>query len=481
MILEDGFDTIREPWKHQLATMFESEKKRDYALFHEIGTGKTLTACLIARRKMWLAKSSMRVLVLCPPIVLKNWRDEWLRSSKFTESEVAYTTGPGKERAKQFLEHRRVMITNYESLLNADVYASIVAWKPEIIIADELHRLKNVSSKRTKLATKLSKMPFVRHRIGLTGTPVLNSPLDLFSQFLFLDTGLTFGDNYYVFRGTYFKDRNEGMPSQKHFPDYRIRPGALDIITEKLSKKSSHVKKSECIDLPPFVRKKIYVGMSPEQKRLYFSLAKDFIAYIDGKAAVAQLALTKALRLMQIVSGFVTMEDLNGVTSTHTIAENPKSAALKELLENLCQSSKVLVWACFRQNYETIRRICNELSIPYTELTGETSQADREKAVTAFQSDPNIRICIANQAAAGIGVNLVASDVSVYYSRSFSLEADTQSEGRNYRGGSSIHSKVTRIDLVTEGTIDEYILERLASKEEVSATVLKKLVLETLR
>lgn len=481
MILEDGFDTVRELWAHQLEVLGVASKLRDYALFHEIGTGKSLSAVTIARHRMYRAKRAMRVLVLCPPIVLKNWKDEWLMASKFSPEEVQFTKGSGKERAKQFTDSIKVMVTNYETLLMPDVVKAIEAWGPEILIADELHKIKNSSAKRTKIAVKLGKFPTVKHRIGLTGTPVLNSPLDLFSQFHFLDKGETFGENFFMFRGQYFYDKNASMPAQKHFPDWRIRPSSLAAITEKIKLKSSHVKKSECLDLPPFVRKKILVELSSEQKKLYTSLAKDFIAYIDDKAAVAQLALTKALRLLQIVSGFVTVENLDGHTSTHTIAENPKSAALKELLGDLCQSSKVICWANFRHNYETIRRVCEELSLPYTELTGEVPQAERQKAVDAFQSDPTIRVCIANQTAAGIGVNLVASDVSIYFSRSFSLEADLQSEGRNFRGGSQIHSKVTRIDIVAEGTIDELVLERLAAKEEVSASVLKKLVLESLR
>lgn len=477
MILEDGFDTIRKPWKHQLETMLQTEDKPNYALFHEVGVGKTLSAIMICRRKMFLAKRPMRVLVLAPPIVLKNWKEEWLKASKFTSEDIGYTEGSGKQRATQFTEDKKVMITNYESLLMPDVLGAICSWKPEIIVADELHRLKSSSAKRTRIAIRLSKMAFVRHRIGLTGTPVLNSPMDLFSQFHFLDKGETFGDNFFVFRNRYFYDKNAGMPSTKHFPDFRIRPGAIEEITQKLSSKCSHVKKSNCLDLPPLVRKKILVNLGSEQKRLYNQMAKDLIAYIDGKAAVAQMALTKALRLMQIVSGFVTTEDLDGTTGLHEISDNPRETALSELLADLCQSSKVIVWACWKQNYATIRAICDRLRLPFVELTGETSAKTRQEAIDRFQSDPSIRVCIGNQGAGGIGATLTASNVSVYYSRNFSLEHDIQSEGRNYRGGSEVHESVTRVDLVAEGTIDERILERLLSKESISASILKDLVL----
>ena len=478
MKLDDGFDTIREPWKHQLETIDVADQKRDFALFFEPGTGKSLTAILLSRRKMWLKKTPMRVLVLCPPIVLKNWKDEWLMASKFTEEEIQYTKGSGKERVKYFTDSAKVVITNYESLLMPDVVKAIEAWGPEIIIYDEVHRLKNISAKRTKVAVKISKLPCVKHRFILTGTPVLNTPLDLFSQFLVLDKGDTFGPNFFVFRGNYFYDKNAGMPPQKHFPDWRVRSGAVADITNKIKQKSIHVKKSECLDLPPLLRKKIVVELSAEQKKLYKEMARDFIAYVDGKASVAQLALTKALRLQQIVTGFLTVEDIHGTTGLHEIADNPRKAALRELLADIAESSKVIVWCCFIQNYKQVREVCDVLSLPFVELTGETSAKDREKAVMDFQSDPSIRVCIANQSSGGEGVNLTASDVSVYYSRSFSLGQDIQSTARNYRGGSERHASVTRYDIVAADSIDEFVLSRLETKQEISGQVLNDLVME---
>lgn len=481
MILEDGFDTLREPWSHQLETLRVASKLRDYALFHDPGVGKTMTSILIARHRMYQTKRAMRVLVLCPPIVLKNWKEEWLMTSKFHDEEVSYTKGSGKERVHVFTDTTKVAITNYETLLMPEVVKAIEAWGPEIIIFDESHRVKSVSAKRTKVAAKLSKFSTVKHRYILTGTPVLNSPLDLFSQFLVMDKGETFGDNYFLFRAQFFYDKNANMPVQKHFPDWRIRPSALAQITDKIKSKSSHVKKSGCLDLPPLVRKKILVELSPEQKRLYKEMSKDFIAYIEGKAAVAQLALTKALRLQQIVSGFLTVEDIHGNAGLHEIVDNPRKAALQELLEDIAESSKCIVWACFRHNYETIRRVCTVLKLPFVELTGEISQKERETAIERFQSDPTVRVLIGNQASGGIGCNLTASDVSIYYSRNFSLEQDLQSTARNYRGGSERFTSVTRYDLVAADTIDEFILQCLENKEEVSGKVLNSLVLEVKR
>ena len=79
---------------------------------------------------------------------------------------------------------------------------------------------------------------------------------------------------------------------------------------------------------------------------------------------------------------------------------------------------------------------------------------------------------IANQSAGGVGINLVEASYSIYYSKGFKLEDDLQSEARNYRGGSEIHTSVTRIDLVTPNSIDELVNEALASKQQISDNIL---------
>ncbi len=87
--------------------------------------------------------------------------------------------------------------------------------------------------------------------------------------------------------------------------------------------------------------------------------------------------------------------------------------------------------------------------------------------------DKNVRVIVANQQAGGVGVNLTAASYAIYYSRSFSLEADIQSEARNHRGGSEIHKSITRIDLVCPDTIDGICLEALYRKENLASNILK--------
>ena len=479
MTLVAGFDTIRPLWAHQVQALKMASGKRDFALFFEPGCGKTLTAIAISRFKMFMKRRPLRTLVICPPIVVKNWREEWLASSHFNEKEVVCLLGSGAKRKKtleQSSDFAKVVIMNYESLLMKPLMQEVRNFAPEIIIFDESHRCKSYQAKRTKESVLLAASDSVLHRFILTGTPVLNTPLDLFSQFQILDTGETFGKSYFKFRNTYFVDKNMAMPAHVRFPNWVIRKAALEEITEKIESKSLFVEKRKCLDLPPLVKKTVPCALTGEQKRVYEEMKKDFLALVGEKVAVAQLALTKALRLMQIVSGFLTVEDMDGNETTHVFdCERPK--ILKELLTDL-EGQKVIVWANWRHNYGEIAKVCDSLKLPYVEIHGGISEKKKFENVDAFNNDERIKVCIGHPASGGIGINLVAASTAIFYSRGFSLENDIQAEARNYRGGSEVHKKITRVDIVTENTIDEAIMKTLAAKQAVSDKVLFDLAKE---
>lgn len=480
-----------KPWDHQLKAFERAKDKPHYGLFFEVGAGKTPVAINLLRYKYAQAKEVLKTLIIVPPNVLYNWVDEFGKHSKVVER-VVVLDGSQIERqsklVKALARKQNIHITSYTSLHMGDKDKGLVKDLMDvgygIFIADEFHRLRNTKAKQTKVARKLvdgdkrTKRPAIPHRLGLTGSPVLqNGGLDLWSLFRILDGGKLLGDNFRAFRSIYFTDENAewaGKPS--YFPKWVARPDTASKLNKLIYSIASRVLKKDCMDLPPFVRQIIRVGMSKEQQRNYKEMKDDYIAVIrqakksgQSPLAVAQLAITQSIRLRQIVTGFVTLDDGN----IHSYTDNPRGKALRETLEDLAPYNKVIVWACFKQNYEVIRQACLDLSLEFVEINGEISDP-RQKHINAkrFNEDPNVRVCIANQASAGEGMNLQASNYSLYYSRSHSLLENEQSEARNYRGGSEIHDKVTRIDLVTEGTIDELILNALAEHKKVAEAIL---------
>jgi SNF2 family DNA or RNA helicase len=354
---------------------------------------------------------------------------------------------------------------------------AFIDWGVEILICDESHILKNYKSKRAKNVAKLADK--CRHRYLLTGTPILNSSMDLYQQFRILDgyqgAYSTFGNNFFAFRAKYFMDKNiawAGKPN--YYPEWVPKVTAYKELQERISKKTMLAKKLDCLDLPPLVVQTQEVTLGKDQKKAYEEMRKDFITWIKSQrdvneAVVARLAITKALRLQQICSGFGTTESGESVRFTSV----PRLEALRELLETITGQNKVIVWACFKENYKMIAEVCKELGLKYVELHGEQNSKEKQQSVDALNNDPEVRVLIGNQGAGGIGVTLTAATYSIYYSRGFKLGDDLQSEARNHRRGSEVHDKITRINLICPDTIDELVSEALANKLDISDKILK--------
>lgn len=464
------------PWKHQLEAIARAEHLDNFALFFEQGCGKTPTAINILRSRYEKAGRLQRTLVLCPLIVIENWKREFLAHSKVAEDKIILLQGSEKVRLKLFHDaHYKadgyVVVMNYEGLLMPTLFMWLETWKPELLVLDESHKCKDGQSKRTKQTIKLADI--AAHKYILTGTPVLKNPMDLFSQYRILDGGKTFTKNFFQFRAMYFYDANSHMPKALHFPDWRVRPGALDEMNKLIYRQAMRVTKKEALDLPPLVRQQIYVGMTPEQSRMYLQMKEEFITYLNDKACVASLAIVRALRLMEIVSGYAKFEDGEALKYKDT----PRMEALKALLEDLAPDHKILVWAVWKENYVQIRRVCEDLKIGYVEVHGAIAAKQKQENIDRLNHDPSVRVFIGHPGSGGIGCNLTASDIQIWYSRNFSLEYDLQAEARNHRGGSKEagHEKITRIDLVTKGTIDELVLKKLADKQGLGEELLKSL------
>lgn len=469
-------------WNHQVYAIQRAQINPDLGLLFEQGTGKTRTLIEILRRQYAKAGSLRRTLILCPPIVCPNWKNEFKMFSKINPNDIVILAKSGKQRIATLAEKcydkdlkalPKIIITNYESVQMEDLFKLIMLWQPEIMVCDESQRVKNPSAVRAKKVAELADL--TKHNYILTGTPILDGKgMDAFMQFRILDRGLTFGKNFFSFRNQYFMDKNAGMNKNNYFPKWVPKPESYRQFQERIKAKGIRVEKKDCLDLPPLIRQTITVSLSAQQAKAYKEMYNEYITFIDSKAnepkaVVAQLAVTKSLRLQQIVSGFA--KDENG--EVHAL-DCPRLAALKELIEDIVVDGqkKVIIWCVFKENYRMISELCKILKLEHRFLVGDMSSEQREKAMKEFRTDPDVNVLIANPGAGGVGVNLIEASYSIYYSKGFKLEDDLQSEARNYRGGSEIHEKVTRIDLVANGTIDELINEALLSKHKVSEEIL---------
>lgn len=471
----------RTPYQHQLDAVEFFHDKKDGNLFFEMGCGKTGTAILTYRN--WCRKEGrlLRCLVVAPSVVLHNWKDEFGMFSKLPKEKVfPLTRGTGKQKAEAVYKNvlpvvdGMVVNVNYEALLNEELFKAIERWNPEVIIFDEIHYVKNSTAKRSKLCTRLAEAAL--YRLGLTGTPILKNSQDMFGIFRTMDLGKTFGTNVYVFQAKYLVDKNARNPHVT-FPAWVDNPKTYAELNEKIYAKSLRKLKSECLDLPDLIETIRYVDWNPKQKKAYDELKRDFLTFIetrkkDGEpeSVTANLAVVKAIRMLQVASGFVTTDE----GEIHEFENVPRLEVVEELLKEIVieAEEKCILWCSYKMNYVMLSRVCKKLGIPHCFITGEQSTNEKRESEIAFQKDPKVKVVIANRGAGGVGINLTAASHSIVYSRNFSLAEELQSTARNHRGGSEIHSKIVKIDLAIKDSIDEQVLSALLNKHQVAKDIL---------
>lgn len=453
-------------WEHQKRTLEIFDNRSYFGLFFEQGTGKTRAAIECYKKKCYDNDREYKCLIICPIIVVENWKREFVKFAPEFADLVTILDGSERDRVIKAKDPRyRIFITGISSCIMKNLMQELRTQRYEFLILDESHMVKNPNAKRTKAIISLADGIF--YKLVLSGTPILNSPLDIWAQFRILSRSI-FGDNWYVFRAKYLVDLNASMPTHVYFPKWVMRKERASELSSIIRNNSFRVLKKDALDLPPLVYQEIFVDLLPEQKKHYREMEEEFLTTIDSDVCSVDLALTKMLRLQQIVCGILQPDDKENVRRIATA----KAEALMQLLEVITQNAKVIVWSNFIATYKDISLICDKLNLPYKLICGNQGSKERQDGIDAFNGDNDIRVMIANQSAGGVGINLCAASYMIYYSKTFNLGDDLQSEARCHRGGSEIHDKITRIDIIAKNTIDEEISLALRKKLSMSELIL---------
>lgn len=368
----------------------------------------------------------------------------------------------------------QIMVFNIESLISEKGRKLIVDFIKRhdgniFALVDESTCIKNHKAKRTKAAIDIGQMCKIR-RIA-TGSPVTNSPLDLFSQCAFLDKRLLGYGSFYAFKNTYANIERVQNRQGQHYEKI-LSYKNLDELSGKLDKFSFRVTKKECLDLPDKIYTTRDVELTPEQQKIYKELSDYQFALFrknedEFHEMSTQVILTKLLRLHQVLCGTFVDDDGNQVP-----IPNNRITALKEVLDET--SGKVIIWATYLSDIEAIIKMISETYGPdsFVSYYGKVSADDRVKAIELFQDESSpVRFFIGNVQTAGRGITLTAANTVIYYSNNFSLELRQQSEDRAHRLGQK--NKVTYIDLVVRGSLDEKIIRSLIEKRNIANEILK--------
>jgi SNF2 family DNA or RNA helicase len=484
-----------KPMKHQTQGCKRLASAEIFAMGAEQGTGKTWML-LADAEKRWLAKEIDAALVIAPNGVHVNWiRREipahlsapctatfWLSGP--TKRQIALlqkqlTIAADKDAPRKLHIHAMNIdaVNTKGGLAHARAFIKAFPTGKVIIIVDESHCIKNPNAKRTQRVIALGELARVR-RIS-SGTLVANSPIDLFSQYEFLQTGLLGTRSYRAFVSEYAEllpyhsplvqdiIRRTGARSAPQViarnADGSPRFRNLDKLSALMAPHTFRVLKDDCLDLPAKIYETRFFVLGDEQRKAYEHIVKERNwLKADGEIDTFS-ALTVINKLRQITSGFI-LVDGEPTTLAHS---GPRLALLKETIEE--SPGSMIIWASFREELKQITAMLRAAGEEVREYHGGTSPADRFIAIDDFQAH-RARFFVANPAAAGTGLTLTAAETAIYYSSSFSLVERSQSEDRCHRKGTTKH--VVYIDLCARDTIDERIAATLQAKKGVAAQIM---------
>ena len=447
-----------ERWQNQEEAYQFAMSRPAAMLAMDMGTGKTRVAIDVAmsRADVW------RVLVVCPKAVINVWPKELDKHANGWWS--CYTRQPGKivDEAKRVREYitprgipgvKRFVVINYDSVWRMELGEMILKAGFDMVILDESHRAKAAGSKVSRFLALLGKR--VKYRLCLSGTPMANSPLDVYGQYRFLDPSV-YGTNHNAFMQEYAV---MGGPERRFVVGYKNQK-QLNEKFQSIAYQCSMTDVSQRLklpdQLPPTTRE---VQLPARDMRTLRELSKEFVAECStGNTIVVNNVLTRALRMQQIAAGFCLTVSEPGAPAEAEDLNTAKADALLDYLEDIDPREKVVVFCQFKHDLNEIGVVAHKAGRDSYELSGAWNELE------AWKTSVGGVLAVQIQAGAE-GVDMTCSNHAVYFTLPYSLALYDQSKARLYRPGQT--RPVSFVHLIAEGTIDELIYQSLTRKRNL--------------
>lgn len=464
-----------QPFKHQKDILDESCDKEYVSLFLKPGLGKTF---IIINNVCYLYERELidTLVVVAPNGVHLNWCSDEIpahmpdRIRSKTKCHIWHSSKAKTKKAErerdQLLNHDglSVLVVAYEASITDAFKAymkKVFAKRTVFMCLDEAHRIKGRDSRVKKTLTAMG--AYAKYRRILTGTPT-EKPVDIYSLIRFLSkdfwaskglgTSSEFDARYCIQVDRSF----HGRPSFKQTVGYKN----LDELKRYVAETGYSMTLEQAgIYLPPIIYSKRYYEMFPEQRRAYENLRDQFVhEFEDGQIVDAESAITRLLRLQQVICGYVGTGPGEPIRLIDE-KKNPRlDLAVDEILTGL--EGQAIVWCRFTQDVD---QLMNRLGPDACRYDGQVDETDRAIAKATFQAGDKKYIVMTSAGAEGL--TLLGGTTMVFYSNSFRMITREQMEGRSWRIGQK--SNVNAIDLVCPDTVDEDILEALKNKFDMSS------------
>jgi SNF2 family DNA or RNA helicase len=419
-------------------------------LADDMGLGKTLQTLVLLQH----AKDQdgpMPSLIICPTSVVYNWINE---IAKFTpELSVVNLTGSDRHAQYKKIKDADAVITSY-ALLRRDIRA-LKEYPFRYVILDESQNIKNYESQTASASKSLQ----ASHRLALSGTPVENRLMELWSVFDFLMPGFLYDKDDFKYRYVYPIEEKGNRDAER-----RLKKQVFPFMLRRL-------KQDVAKDLPPKIEAVSYCELTDAQRELYLEVLEktreEVFSHVaeKGVGGSTNSIFAALLRLRQICCHPQLMgEDLSG-----GLKESGKFDALKDMIEEvISEGHRILLFSQFVEMLKIIRTWLDKKGIKYEYLTGETR--DRHVMVDRFNNDDSIPIMLMSLKAGGTGLNLTGADYVIHYDPWWNPAAEDQASDRAHRIGQTKSVFVYR--LITKGTVEEKILKLQDRKRDLVDSII---------
>ncbi len=432
-------------WLH-----FLKENQMGGILADDMGLGKTLQTLALLQSELE-AGVTQASLVVVPTSLIYNWFNE---AKKFTpDLRVLIHTGVNRSKKVDRFQHYHLVLTTY-GIVRQDI-KTLKEFPFHYVILDESQTVKNPESKTAKAVRKLVS----QHRLSITGTPVENTVMDIWSQMAFLNPGLlgteSFFKKFYV------------LPIEKANDTKRSAKLRRIIYPFILRRKKQQVEK----DLPPRIEKLHYCEMEDRQKDLYDETRSQYRNYLielinTGAWKKNKLNILTGLQKLRQIAIHPQMIEPDGFE----LEDSGKYQEVKRLLLQIIERkrSKVLVFSQFVKMLTILRRDLDKEGIRYNYLDGSTK--DRQGAVDTFQRNEDISVFLISLKAGGVGLNLTAADYVFILDPWWNPAVESQAIDRSHRIGQQ--QTVFYYKFITKDTIEEKILSLQRRKAQLSEDII---------
>ena len=403
-------------------------------LADDMGLGKTIQALAFLRSLRDSGHSGAADLIVMPRSLLTNWAREAERFVPGTRI-LTYAEVDRPKDTSEFDNCDLVLTTYGVMLRDLDLLRD---YRFHYVILDESQAIKNPLAQTARAARSLS----ADHRLVLTGTPVENSTIELWSQFAFINPGMLGSMDYFKTEFAAAIERRRDDDAAR-----KLRSMVYPFILRR-------TKQQVAPDLPPIDERVVYCDMEPAQRKLYDRTRDEYrhalMGLIEGRGmnAARMKVLEGLLRLRQISNHPRLVDKSSKVDSV-------KYEVLLEMLETLrAEGHKALVFSQFVRMLRIIRTGLEARGIPYQYLDGSTN--NRQQRVDEFQSNPEVPFFLISLKAGGVGLNLTAADYVIHVDPWWNPAVERQASDRTHRIGQRKPVSVTK--LIARDTVEEKML-----------------------